>query len=56
MKSLIVLAIGAAIAAVAAKYYKINSWNDLKNLVPGLKEFIPEKTKNVVSKSNQFVY
>ncbi|MDF2453453.1 MAG: hypothetical protein K0S26_2957 [Bacteroidota bacterium] len=55
MKNLIVLAIGVAVLQMVAKYYKINSLEDIKNFVPGLKNFVPD-LKNVVPKVKEMVY
>lgn len=41
MKSLIVLAIGAAVLRMAAKYYKITSLEDIKSFIPNLKRIVP---------------
>jgi hypothetical protein len=45
MKNLIVLAIGVAVLSWVAKYYKINSVEDITNLVPGLKNVVPKFTE-----------
>ncbi|MES2567904.1 MAG: hypothetical protein V4565_13610 [Bacteroidota bacterium] len=41
MKTLIVLALTGVALAYAAKYFKINSWEQVKNLVPDLKSVVP---------------
>lgn len=45
MKQLIVLAIGVAVLGMVAKYFKINSFEDIKNLVPDLKNMVPNFTE-----------
>ncbi|MDF2449972.1 MAG: hypothetical protein K0R26_2476 [Bacteroidota bacterium] len=41
MKNLILLAIGGAVLTWVAKNYKINSLEDVKNLVPQIKNLVP---------------
>lgn len=50
MKNLIVLAIAGAILSMAAKYFKISSWEDVKKMVPDLKSIVPN-LKDMVSKN-----
>ncbi|MGZ3899996.1 MAG: hypothetical protein ACXVNM_02830 [Bacteroidia bacterium] len=40
MKKLILITIGAAALYQVAKYYKINSWEDVKKLLPQIKGLI----------------
>lgn len=41
MKKLIVLAIGVAVLGMVARYYKINSLKDIRNLMPDFKDMVP---------------
>lgn len=47
MKNLIVLAIAGAVLSMAAKYFKIASWEDVKNMVPSLKSIVPNLKETV---------
>lgn len=48
MKNIIVLAIAGAVLGMVAKYFKISSWEDVKNLVPKLKSIVPNLKETVL--------